>query len=298
MAHAIGSATISFGLVSIPVKLHSTSQSSENISFNMLHGKCGSRLKQQYICSNDGEIVERSETVKGYEFSKGRYVVLTEEELKAIEQKASESIDIVEFVPSETIDPIYFDKSYYLSPNRGADRAYALLAEALRRTGRWAVARYAARGREHLVCVRPAGDVLVLQQLFYANQIKTTSELGITQQELRDQELKMAVQLAELGAAEKFEPAAFSDSSRNRMRELIQKKIDGEDITALPDAPAGGEVVDLMEALRASLSNAGSRRSSASRIPVKAVAERKPAKSVTRSAAPSAKKQTRSARTK
>lgn len=294
MAHAIGSATISFGLVSIPVKLHSTSQTSESISFNLLHAKCHSRLKQQYICTSDGETVDRTEMVKGYEFSKGRYVVFSEEELKAIEQKASESIDIVEFVPAETIDPIYFDKSYFLSPNKGSERAYALLAEALRQTRRWAVARYSARGREYLVCVRPSGPTLILQQLFYTAQIKSADELGITLPSLREQELRMAIQLAELGGAEAFRPEQFTDSSRTRMRELIQKKVDGEEISFAEEPSRGGEVVDLMEALRASLSSAA-RKPNAARLAIKS-SERKPARRATGTAA--AGKQSRAIKSK
>ena len=283
MAHAIGSATISFGLVSIPVKLHSTSESSASISFNLLHDSCGSRLKQQYLCAQEGVVVERGEMVKGYEFSKGRYVVLTAEELKAIEQKATESIDITEFVPADTVDPIYFNKAYYLSPNRGAERAYALLAEAMRKTGRWAVARYAARGRDYLVCVRPGEGALVMQQLHFSAEIKSIDELGIADTELKEQELKMAIQLAELGAADSFNPEQYHDSARSRMRELIQRKIDGEDITVAEPEEPKGEVIDLMAALRASLAKVPTKKAAA-RVPIKE-ADRKPAKQAPRAAA-------------
>jgi DNA end-binding protein Ku len=230
MAHAIGSATISFGLVSIPVKLHTTSQSSDTISFNLLHGSCNSRLKQQYICSSDGELVERSAMVKGYEVAKNQYVIFTEEELKAIEQKASESIDIVHFVPSSTIDPLYFDKAYYLSPAKGGERAYALLGAAIRESGKWAIARYAARGKQYVVALRTFEDALVLQQLHYASAIKPLAELEIGTREIKQQELMMALQLTEFGSEEAFDPHEFRDESKERMRELIEQKMQGQQI--------------------------------------------------------------------
>lgn len=287
MAHAIGSATISFGLVSIPVKLHTTSQTSENISFNLLHGKCGSRLKQQYVCASEGEVVERSEMVKGYEFAKGRYVVFTEDEIKAIEQKASEAIEIIEFVPASTIDPIFFEKAYYLSPSRGAERAYRLLSEAMRQTGRSALARYAARGRDHIVCLRPYGDAVVMQQLFYNDQIKPLAELQLSLPELKEQEVRMAVQLAEFGSADAFRPDEHRDESRARLRALIQKKVDGEEISVAPGVAErdGGEVIDLMAALRASLSQAATKKVASKARLHAAPEERKPARRATRPAA-------------
>lgn len=282
MAHAIGSATISFGLVSIPVKLHTTSQSSDSISFNLLHDECHSRLKQQYICSKDGDIVERSSMVKGYEFAKNQYVIFTEEELKAIEQKASESIDIVHFVPSSTIDPIYFDKAYYLSPSKGGERAYALLAAAIKESGKWAVARYAARGKHFVVALRAYEDALLMQQLHYASAIKPLAELEIGHHEVKQQELKMALQLTEFGSEEAYDPKEFKDESKERMRALIEQKMQGQQITMEAPAEAPGQLIDLMEALRASLEKAPKRKAAAgsstvAKIPIKGSRDRKPA---------------------
>ncbi|HEY0787402.1 MAG TPA: Ku protein, partial [Thermoanaerobaculia bacterium] len=171
-ARSIANATITFGLVTVPVKLFAASQSSESISFNLLHDKCRSRLKQFYRCVDEEEEVSREEMVKGYEFSKGQYVVFSEEELKALEQRSTQEIVVNEFVPADSIDPVFFDRAYYLGPDKGGDRAYRLLAEAMRRTAKWAVATYTARGREYLVALRPADDGLVMQQLHYAHEVR------------------------------------------------------------------------------------------------------------------------------
>src|SRR4051812_3291821 len=174
MARAIAGATISFGLVSIPVKLYSATQPSAGVSFNLLHAKCGSRVKQQYICPRDNELVPREDMIKGYEISKDQYVTFTPEELKSLEERATETIDIAQFVPLASVDPVYFDRPYYLGPEKGGEKAYTLLAEAMRESGRAALARYAARGKQYLVMVRPltglggtaeAKGGLVLQQL-------------------------------------------------------------------------------------------------------------------------------------
>lgn len=253
MAQAIGSAAVSFGLVSIPVKIHSANRTTDSISFNLLHGKCGSRLKQQYVCAQEGEKVERSEMVKGYEFAKGRYVVFTDEEIKALEAVGGSSIEIEAFVPADTVDPVFFDKPYYLSPGKGGDRAYVLLVSAMKKTGRWAIARYTARGRQYVVCLRPGpDDAMVMQQLRYAEEVRSVGDLELPDVELKDQELKMAVQLAELASADAFDPSAYTDESRTKMRELIEKKIAGEEISVAQEEPQG-KVIDLMAALRASL---------------------------------------------
>jgi DNA end-binding protein Ku len=281
MAHAIGSATISFGLVSIPVKLHSVAETSENISFNLLHAGCGSRLKQQYVCSTDGERVERTEMAKGYEFAKGQYVVFSEEELKAIEARATQSIDVVEFVPMSEVDPIMFDKAYYLSPSKGGERAYRLIIEAMRQTGRCAIARYAARGKDYVVCLRPVEDAVVMQQMHYASEIRSTRDLDIPTAQLDPREIDMAIKVAEFASSDKFDASAYRDESKGRLRELIEKKIAGEEITMAPGEAPRAQVVDLMEALRASLSEVSAKRSrpaaATARIPVK-TRERKPAR--------------------
>jgi DNA end-binding protein Ku len=254
-ARSIGTATISFGLVSVPVNIYSSSESKASISFNMLHKKCGTRLKQQYICPKDNnEVVTRDDTVKGYEFAKDQYVILSPEELKALEEKATATIDVVEFVPLAGVDREYLEKVYYLGPDKGGDRAYRLLAAAMKETGKAALGQYAARGQQHLVLLRPLNGVLVMEQLHYADEVRPTTEVTITTGEVKDAELKLAKQLIDQTSNESFEPAKYKDTVRERILETIQRKIDGQDITG-EAAPAGDtKMLDLMEALKASLS--------------------------------------------
>lgn len=253
-ARSIGNATISFGLVSVPVNLYSSAESKSSVSFNMLHKKCGSRLKQQYICPKDNnEVVSRDDTVKGYEFAKDQYVILSTEELKALEEKGTGMIDVIEFVPLAQVDREYLEKVYYLGPDKGGDRAYRLLAAALQETGRAALGQYSARGRQHLVLLRPLNGVLVMEQLHYADEIRSTTEVTVPDGEVKPQELKLAKQLIEQTASETFEPQKYKDTVRERVLETIQRKIDGQDITADAPADGGGKIIDLMEALKASL---------------------------------------------
>src|SRR5438045_8946591 len=196
-ARSIGTATISFGLVSVPVNIYSSSESKTSVSFNMLHKKCGSRLKQQYLCTKDGDVVTRDETVKGYEFSKDQYVVLTAEELKALEEKETSTIDVVEFVPLSGVDREYLEKVYYLGPDKGGDRAYRLLAAALKETGKAALGQYAARGQQHLVLLRPLNGVLAMEQLHYADELRPTNEVPLTSGEVKQAELGLAERLLE-----------------------------------------------------------------------------------------------------
>jgi DNA end-binding protein Ku len=259
MPRAIASGQIAFGLVSIPVKLFSAAESSEKISFNQLHGECGSRIQQQLFCPKDERTIERSEIVKGYEFSKGQYVLFSDEELKAMEEKSTQQIDITEFVKSDQIDPIYFSKSFYIGPDKGAGRAYTLLSKALEQTGRWAVAKYAARGKGYLVVIRPLGKGLVMQQLYYPNEIRSMDELDLGDGAVKENELKMAVQLAEMSASDAFHPENYRDEVADRIRGLIQRKVEGEEITsALVEEPRA-QVIDLMEALRKSLGGSSSK---------------------------------------
>lgn len=253
MPRAIASGQIAFGLVSIPVKLFSAAESSEKISFNMLHKDCGSRVQQQLFCPKDERTIDRTETVKGYEFSRGQYVLFNEDELKTLEEKATQQIEITEFVKSDQIDPIYFLKPYYLGPEKGGARAYTLLARALEETGRWAVAKYAARGKGYLVVIRPLGKGLVMQQLYYPNEIRAMDEIDIGEAEVKESELKMAIQLAEMSASERFHPENYRDEVQERIRGLIQKKVEGEQITTATAEEPRAQVIDLMEALRRSL---------------------------------------------
>ena len=264
---SLASGTISFGLVSIPVRLFPAAQSSAAISFNMLHAKDGSRLKQQYVCAADGQVVPREETVKGYEFAKDRYVTFTSEELKALDEIASQAIDIAEFVPVEAVDPVFFDKAYYLGPDKGGARAYRLLGEAMRRAGKAALGRYAARGKQYLVLIRPLGPRLVMQQLFYADEIRPPDEIPIDAADLKDSELQLALQLIEQTAsADGFHPERYKDAVKQRVEEAIERKVAGQEIQAVAPAPQA-QVIDLMEALKASI---GQGAPAASRAEVKA----------------------------
>ena len=252
-ARAIGTATISFGLVSVPVKLYSSSETSQKISFNLVSKKYGTRLKQQYIAPENGEVVPRDEMIKGYEFAKGKYVLFSPEELKALEEKTNQSIDIAEFVPFEQVERNQLDKVYYLGPDKGGDRAYKLLSAALKQTGQSAVARYAARGKQYLVLIRPMGEGLVMEQLHYADELKQFDEVPLGEAEVKEAELALAVQLIEQAKTDTFDPSKYHDDVRERMTELIQKKIDGEDITQITSDEPKGQIIDLMEALKASL---------------------------------------------
>ncbi|MGH8683275.1 MAG: Ku protein [Burkholderiales bacterium] len=254
-ARSIASLTVSFGLVAIPVKLYSATQASGAISFNLLHKPpCGSRLKQQYVCAKEGVPVAREDMVKGYEFAKDQYVVFTPEELKALEETGTHAIEITEFVPIASIDPVYFDKAYYLGPDKGGAKPYALLTRALRETGRCALGRWAARGKQYIVMVRPVADGLVMQQLLYAAEVRPISEVEIPKTEVRPAELALATQLIEQQAAAAFDPSAYSDGVKARIEAAVQTKVEGQEIAIAEEAPAAtAQVIDLMEALRASL---------------------------------------------
>ena len=252
-ARAIGSATISFGLVSVPVKLYSSGDSTAAISFNWIHKDCGSRLKQQYICAREGTVVEKDEMVKGYEFAKDQYAIFTTDELKALDQKADNTIEIVEFVPAEQVEKTYRDKVIYLGPEKGGDRAYRLLSAAMRETDLSALGRYAARGKQYLVLLSPMRDGIVMEQLRYAHEVRSFDEVPIGDAEVKDQELKLAVQLIDQIRSEQFEPEKYQDEVRERQLELIQAKVQGEDITEAPVEAPQTQIIDLMAALKASL---------------------------------------------
>jgi DNA end-binding protein Ku len=243
-------------MVSIPVKLFSASESKSAISFNLLHGKCGSRLKQQYTCPKDSEIVTRDQMVKGYEFAKDQYVTFTEDELKAMAQEAERAIEIAEFVPADQVDPIYFDGAYYLGPDKGGDKAYHLLVKAMQETGRSALAKWAARGKQYLVLIRPVKEGLVMQQLLYPDEVRAISEVPLGDAEVKDTELSLAVQLVNQIASDEFRPQQYEDDVRKRVHEAIQRKIEGQEVTASAEPPKA-QIIDLMEALKASLAKKG-----------------------------------------
>jgi DNA end-binding protein Ku len=282
-ARAIGTATVSFGLVSVPVKMYSTGDTTAAVSFNWIHKDCGSRLKQQYICAREGTVVEKDEMVKGYEFARDQYVLFNPEELKALEQKADNTIEIVEFVPAEKVDRVYVDKPYYLGPDKGGDRAYRLLGAAMQATGLSALGRYAARGKQYLVLLSPQGEGILMEQLRYAHEVRSFGDVPLGEAEVKEKELDLAVQLIRQIAADEFNPQQYRDEVRERVLELIQRKIEGEDITETPTEAPQTQIIDLMEALKASLSRSGgtaepeSARKSAKRAPSAKKAPRKKA---------------------
>jgi DNA end-binding protein Ku len=249
----IGTATISFGLVSIPTKLYTTNETAGDIHFNMLHDADGGRLKQQYVCSVCNEVVDREHTAKGYEYAKGQYVKFSPDEIKALDAVATQTIALEEFVPASALDPLYVEKSYYLGPDKGGERAYKLIRDAMLETGLVGVASYSARGKQYIVSLRPFQEGLIMHQLRYAAEVKPWSEVPLPDlPELKPAELGLAKQIIQQIAHETWAPDKYKDEVQERMAELIQKKIEGQEITVAPEAPAG-KVIDLMEALKASL---------------------------------------------
>ena len=339
MPRAIASLSLSFGLVSIPVKLHSATESSSAIRFKFMRSD-GARVKQQYIseepdppCSETVNVarpraagpreevalepsapasnvrpftkvsartiepeieepslvvVERRDMVKGYEFEKGKFVLFTTDELKALEEGARQTIDIVAFIPQETIDPIYYDKAYFLAPDKRGNKPYSLLHEAMHSSGRCALAKWAWRSKQYVVQVRAAEGGLVLQQLLYAEEVRSLRDLKIDLVPVQKAELQLALQLIEHISEDAFDPNQFVDEEKQRILAAVEKKIAGKEIVAPQHVEAGGaEVIDLMAALRASLSGAGSARTSkqSAVAPEKANSsrERKPARRAAKS---------------
>ena len=253
-ARSLSSLTIAFGLVSIPVKLYSATVGSERPRFHLLHAKDGSRLKQQYVCLEEQRVVGREEIVKGYEFAKDQYVMFTPEELKTLEETGTHSVDVERFVPLAAVDPVYFERTYYLAPDQGGAKPFTLFATALRESGRCAVGRWASHGRDHVVVVRPIGNALALHQLHFAPEVLPAEALGVESAKVREAELKLARQLIDQQSVETFDPAAYPDEVKARVEAAIQRKVEGREVTVAEPRPApGGNIVDLMSALKASL---------------------------------------------
>ena len=262
-ARAIGTSTISFGLVSIPVKLYSTGASGRKVSFNMMHEECGTRVKQQYICPTCDVVVPRNEMTKGYEFAKGQYVLFDAEELKALEMPKKDEIDITEFVPADQVEAVYIDKPYYLGPDKGGARAYRLLSRALRESERVAIATYATRGKQYLVRIRPHEDGLVLDQLKYADEVKRFDEVPIDEAEVKDAEMALARQLIDQAASDEFDATRYTDEVRERALAMIQAKVEGQEIVTAPQEAPATQIIDLMSALKASLQEDETRKPAA-----------------------------------
>jgi DNA end-binding protein Ku len=260
-ARSIASLTISFGLVAIPVKLYSATVSSERMSFNLLRQQDGSRVKQQYIAVNDGKPVERAEMVKGYEFAKDQYVMFSADELKALEDTTTHAIDIIQFVPLDSVDPLYFDGTYYLAPDKGGAKPYTLLASALRQAKQCAVGRWISRGKEHIVIIRPMEDGLAMHQLHFQAEVRNLKDLGVEAAPVSEPELKLARQLIDQLGAKRFDPNEYVDEHKARVQAAIQRKVEGKEVSIAegPVAAKGGNVIDLMEAFRASIDARGSK---------------------------------------
>ncbi|HTO06669.1 MAG TPA: Ku protein [Myxococcota bacterium] len=276
-ARAISSGTISFGLVSIPIKVF-TATSSKDVHFSMLHDKDKARVKQQYICSVCGEVVDRSHTVKGYEYARDQYVVITDEELTGLQRKTDQTIEIEEFVPISQVDPVYFEKSNLLGPDKGGHKAYQLLHRAMTETKRVAVGRYATRGRLQLVLLRPMGDGLAMHGLYYADEVRNFADIEIDKTiAVKDAEVKLAKELIEQLSQDKFQPEKYEDDYRRQVLAAVDRKVAGEEIVAAPPEEAREQIIDLVAALKKSLSE-------------KAAAHEKPAETARKGAKAKGKK--------
>jgi DNA end-binding protein Ku len=274
-ARAISSGTISFGLVSIPIKVF-TATSAKDVHFSMLHEKDKSRLKQQYVCATCGEIVERNATVKGYEYSKGQYVVVSDEELQSLQKKTDQSIEIEEFVPIAQVDPIYFEKSNLLGPDKGGHKAYQLLHRAMTQSGRVAVGRYSTRGRQQLVLLRPMGEGLAMHGLFYADEVRNFADIEIdTTIAIKDAELELAKQLIDQLAHDKFEPEKYEDEYRRSILQAVDRKVAGEEIVITQPEEAREQIIDLVAALKKSLADKAKAPAAAEAQPARKAARAK-----------------------
>lgn len=251
-ARAIGSGTISFGLVSIPIKVY-TATSAKSVSFNMLHKTCGGRLKQQLFCPVDNVVVERSDTLRGFEYARDQYVKFTDEELKAMEAARTDQLELVEFVPASTVDFLYIEKTYFLGPDKGGDRAYRLLSEALEKAERLAVGRFSQRGKDNLVIVRPYKKGLILHEAYYADEVRSFDDIETGGDfEFKPIELELANKLIEQLDQSSFEPSRFRDTWADKVKDAVEKKVAGEEVQAAPEAPKA-QIIDLLEALKRSV---------------------------------------------
>jgi len=256
-ARSTGSGTISFGLVSIPIKTF-TATSAQSVSFNQLHKKCGGRVKQQLMCPLDNEILQRTDITKGYEYTKDKYVQFSDEELKKLEAERTDRVDIVEFVPAESVDFIYIEKTVYLGPDRGGDRAYRLLSEAMTRMDRIAVGRFGTRGKEQLVLLRPYKGGIVMHHVFYADEVRSFDEVDRPgETEFKPVEAELADKLIEQLSTDKFDAEQYHDEYRDRVMQAVEQKAAGQEVTVAPEAPQA-QIIDLFEALKRSLKSEGS----------------------------------------
>ena len=299
-ARPIASGIVSFGLVAVPVKLYPATRS-KSLSFNMLHKKDRARLKQQYLCSACGDVVERDDTVRGYEYAKGEYAVFTDDELAALDQKSDQSIEIEQFVPIEKVDPVYFDKAYLLGPDKGGHKPYRLLAAAMRESGKCAVAKFSTRGKQQLVLLRQADQGLVLHTLFYADEVRGFADVDLGDEvATKPAEVDLAVKLIDQLATDRFDATLYEDEYRKAALAMIERKIEGKDVVSLPARAPRAQVIDLMDALKQSLATQRPKRAGGSAAkaaaeaaepapPARAKAARKPPARAAKPAAESAR---------
>ena len=285
MASSVWSGYLTFGLISMPVRLFSGARSN-HISFNMLHRDDNTRVKQQLWCPTDERVVERSEIVKGYEYRKGEYVIIEPDELKKIEPKTAKAMEILEFVKAEEVDPIFFESSYFLVPEEAGRRPYALLSRALEETDYVAIAKLTMHNREYTVFLRPYKGGMMLHTMYYKEEVKDLDGFGRPDVELKDAEVKVAHQLIE-ALADKFEPEKYHDSFEENVKALIKARLEGKEIAPVEKPKKLAPVVDLMAALKESLANMPKKppQPAVDEAESKAKATQKPAKSRRKTAA-------------
>ncbi len=256
-SRSIGTANISFGLVSISVKLFSATRS-RAVSFNLLHAKDLSRIQQKVYCPVDDAIIDRSELVRGFEVEKGRYVTFSDEELKQFEARNEHTIEITEFLPLQQVDPVFFEESYYLGSEANAAKAYRLLADAMSQSGRIALGRFTMRGKEHLVLIRPFGKGLMLHTIYFSDEVRPAEDVDQAENEpVSEAELTLAKRLIDELSGKKFDPSKYHDRYREWIVEMAQRKVAGQQINEPPSESRRGQVIDLMATLKASLEKRG-----------------------------------------
>jgi len=273
MASTVWKGHLTFGLVSFPVKLYSAARS-ESISFNQLHKTDGSRVRQVLYCAAEDKPIPRTEIVKGYEYEKDRYVVIEDEEIKKVAPQTAKVMEIQEFVKADAVDPIYLETSYYMAPDEAGEKPYALLFDALKKSGYMGIAKVTMHNREHVVILRPGANGVLLHTMYYNHEIRKVDEFRTDLSLVKEKELALAQSLVEALAAE-FEPDKYKDSYRENLLQMIESKKEGREVVATPE-PRQEKVVDILEALKASLAVA--KKPAASASTVKSIAEAKPAK--------------------
>lgn len=282
MAHTVWKGHLTFGLVSFPVRLY-TAARGETISFNLLHGSDHSRIKQVVFCQAEDKPVPRSELVKGYEYEKGRYVVIEEEDIKKVAPKTAKVMEIQEFVKASEVDPVFLESSYYMAPDEGGEKPYALLFEALRQSEFYGIAKVTMHNREHVVILRPAKRGILLHTMYYVDEIRQVDEFRTDTTVVKEKELELARTLID-SLADTFQPEKYRDTYRDNLRAMIEAKVEGRKVVETP-APHVAPVIDIMEALRRSLSE---KRKPAAVAETAAGGEAQPAE-----AAPAPRKRTR-----